>query len=292
MKRVQVVLDSYCDVFDYGSGMENDPVSIPRRYPRKDDAEVAGFIAAMFAYGRVTHFLRVVSAILERAGPRPADYFRSFGGGSGNDFGGIYYRLSRNDDVIAFLFSLGTVLRRYGTLENAFASGDSGSRDLKHAMKRFMDGFREADTSRVYGGPLKPRGLLHLLPTPAGGGSAKRLCLFLRWMARRGRPDLGIWKALHPKRLVIPLDTHIHRIARCLGLTSRRSPGWNTALEITEALRRFDSDDPLRYDFPLCHLGISGRCQARPGADLCGTCIFFSCVKSGSGGLKKIRNTA
>jgi len=105
------------------------------------------------------------------------------------------------------------------------------------------------------------RGFEFYFPTPAKGGSCKRGCLYLRWMVRRADIDFGLWSGVPMDRLVIPLDTHIARISRCLGLTERKSDDWKTAVQITDALRAFEPSDPLKYDFALCHKGISGECN-------------------------------
>ncbi|HET7826134.1 MAG TPA: DUF2400 family protein, partial [Anaeromyxobacter sp.] len=145
---------------------------------------------------------------------------------------------------------------------------------LRPALARFARELREAPPV----GPLLrgrgPRGLRHLLPDAAGPGASKRWNLFLRWMVRGpDAVDLGAWSGLVPRSaLVVPLDTHVHRVSRCLGLTRRRDASWRTAEEITAALRRLDPEDPVRYDFALCHLGMSGACPARRDRALCAAC--------------------
>ena len=105
-------------------------------------------------------------------------------------------------------------------------------------------------------------------PRPAGGSACKRLNLFLRWMVRRDAVDLGIWSGLPASRLVVPLDTHVSRVGRCLRLTRHRSPGWAMARDLTDSLRRIDPGDPVRYDFSLCHLGMMDACGfGRPQRD-------------------------
>ena len=121
----------------------------------------------------------------------------------------------------------------------------------------------EIDTSKVYGRNIHPAGLMQFFPSPSGGSACKRANLFLRWMVRDRDIDFGIWKGIPKNRLVIPLDTHIARISRCLGFTRRASSDWKTAVEITEALKELNPEDPLKYDFALCHHGISGMCTSK-----------------------------
>jgi len=125
----------------------------------------------------------------------------------------------------------------------------------------------------IYGKDIHPHGMMHFFPTPAKGSACKRMNLFLRWMVRDRDIDFGIWKGIPKNKLVIPLDTHIARISRCLGFTMRRSADWKAAVEITNALKQFDPDDPVKYDFALCHHGIAGMC-AKGDVRLCTGCIF------------------
>jgi uncharacterized protein (TIGR02757 family) len=139
-----------------------------------------------------------------------------------------------------------------------------------------MEAMRAINTAAVYGRNIKPAGLLQFFPSPAQGSACKRVNLFLRWMIRDRDIDLGIWRDIPKNKLVIPLDTHIARISRCLGFTSRNSQDWKMALEITGALKRFDPEDPLKYDFALCHHGISGVCKGRDNRAACMDCVFNS----------------
>jgi len=155
----------------------------------------------------------------------------------------------------------------HGSIKSIFLTRYRASeQNIKRALEEFV-----ADLYQLAGkkGIVK-RGFRHLLPSPAGGGSCKRLNLFLRWMVRDQDIDFGLWKEVDKNRIVIPLDTHVARISRCLGLTERKSNDWKTAAEITESLKLYAPADPLRYDFVLSHLGISGSCRADESA--CITC--------------------
>jgi uncharacterized protein (TIGR02757 family) len=126
------------------------------------------------------------------------------------------------------------------------------------------------------------RGLRHLLPDAAGPGAAKRWNLYLRWMVRGpDGVDLGAWRGVPRAALVIPLDTHVMRVSRCLGLTRRADASWRTAEEITASLRRVDPDDPVRFDFALCHLGMSGACPARRRTAACAACPLAGACRAG-----------
>jgi uncharacterized protein (TIGR02757 family) len=256
-------LDRLYETYDFKGRAEHDPIRIPLRYRRRDDREAAGFLAAALAYGRVDLFLRVLDALMEKMGKHPAEFMASFRPKRDmKRFQGIKYRFNETEDIGAFIYTIGSVLKRHGSLERAFMNYyDKDHHNIGQALAGLMDELGRKDTSPVYGTNARPMGYRYLMPSPSGGGASKRPNLFLRWMVRRADIDLGLWKKVPPSKLVIPLDRHISRVGRCLGLTMRKTDDWKTAVEITESLRRFDPEDPLRYDFALCHRGISGVCS-------------------------------
>ena len=187
-------------------------------------------------------------------------------------------------------WAIGAVIAQYGSLEACFADGGRGRTDdrvrsglaaLRAALSSAMQAPAAATNPDSRAGLSAQHG--HLLPNPAGSGCCKRWMLFLRWMVRpNDGVDLGLWSVLRPAELVIPLDRHISRLARSLALTERRSDSWATALEITAALREFDQDDPIRFDFALCHLGISGACRHHFDAAICPLCSLRGVCRAGS----------
>jgi uncharacterized protein (TIGR02757 family) len=147
-------------------------------------------------------------------------------------------------------------------------------------LARFTAALRDVPMEPIRRALGRERGLAHLLP--GGSGAHKRLNLFLRWMVRGPDGiDFGIWKCLSPAQLVVPLDTHLHRVALRVGLTARKSAGWRTAEEITASLRRIDPADPVRFDFALCHLGMSGKCPPKPVAGACARCLLRPACPTG-----------
>ncbi len=195
-------------------------------------------------------------------------FLRDLSRGRGRSlFKGYIYRFHTGDDLVLLLLTLKEVRSRYGSLENLFTGHYQESNgDVKLSLTRFVDDLY--GTALAIGHP--GRGMGHFLPSPRKGGACKRLNLFLRWMVRDRDIDLGVWNGIRKSDLIIPLDTHIARIAYCLGLTGRKTADWKTAADITEALKGFDPDDPLKYDFALCHQGIAGICRA--DRSLCGAC--------------------
>jgi uncharacterized protein (TIGR02757 family) len=258
---------------DVAARIAADPVRFPRRCSKRaEDAEVVAFLAALLAFGRVAAFVPKLEALLFRLGPEPARALRE--GDPGEIARGFSYRWVRAAELARLLRGISLTLRAEGSLGAAFAAAKKASGD---GVRGALSGFRAAIVSR--GGRGKPtRAFESLLPDPARGSACKRANLFLRWMARRDDGvDLGLWTSfLPPSELIVPLDTHVARIARYAGLTRRMSSDWATAAEITASLRRVDPDDPVRFDFALCHLGMSGACPTRRKAESCSTCALLA----------------
>lgn len=225
-----------------------DPLEFLYRYEDALDREVAGMVASALAYGRVGQILISVGRVLDTLGARPAFFLREAKFGQLKELlSDFRHRFHDGTDVAALLTGIGRVQREHGSLEACFTAGvKSEGQPLLASLKAFTDELRMAARH-----PLN-----HLLADPAGGSACKRLHLFLRWMVRRDAVDPGGWTVLSPARLIMPLDTHIHRLARQWGLTQRASADARTALEVTDAFRRVRPDDPVRYDFALSRIGI------------------------------------
>ncbi|HMB36106.1 MAG TPA: DUF2400 family protein, partial [Methylomirabilota bacterium] len=164
-------------------------------------------------------------------------------------------------------------LVRHGSLEALFLEGYSSAHaHVGFALEHFSQGFLDQDLSRVFPRRRLSYGYKHWFPRPSTGGACKRLHLYLRWMIRREAPDFGIWRGVPPSALLMPVDTHIENMARSIGLTRRRSRNWRMVEEITSGLRRLDPDDPVKYDFALCHKRMSGQCLNRRDARVCAPC--------------------
>jgi uncharacterized protein (TIGR02757 family) len=261
-------LDALLAATDVDLRSEADPIRVPRRYADPGDAEIAGLIAALFAYGRVDLFLPVVDRALavadRRGGPRAFTLGFSVDRDA-PDLLPIRYRWTRGADLVLLFRVLQTVLGRFPGLEALLAEGwDHAHANVRPALTHAVDTLRSIalQTSGVPDFASLSLGFRNFLPSPADGSACKRWNLYLRWMLRKpgDGPDLGIWRRIPTRALVIPLDTHVLRIAGLLGLTARGDGSWRTAEEITARLATFDAEDPVRYDFALAHLGISGAC--------------------------------
>ncbi len=263
MTLLKKTLDKFYREYDFRDRLGYDPIDFPHRYSDPADVEVAGFIASCFAYGKVGLFKPVIEKILRPGGRHPAEFFLNFTLKDARYFKDTAYRFNSERDVVCLAYMLGRILRERGSLKNAFYRFyNPDDEDTGNALTGFVDSFLEISVSPVYGeNSTLPPGLRQLLPSPRRGSACKRMNLFLRWMVRTEDIDFGIWNRVSPSKLIIPLDTHIARISRCLGLTRRKAADWKTAKEITVSLKKLDPHDPLKYDFALCHLGISGLCK-------------------------------
>ena len=247
-----------------------DPVSVVHRYETHLDQEIVALVASAVAFGNVKAILAKLDDALARLGPSPSvtadDQLGTFAA-----MHGWVHRVYRGEDIARLVIGARRVQRANGSLGARFAADLRAAGDLREALARFCDAIREA------GGFAKPsgnrRGPQHLLPDPRGPSANKRLFLFLRWMVRPADGvDLGIWHGVDPSVLLIPVDTHIHKLSRNLGLTKRDDVSWRTATEITTALAELDADDPVKYDFSLCHMGMLRRCPSRRDAARCEGC--------------------
>jgi len=248
----------------------SDPVHIVRRYPAAEDREVVGFCAAGLAFGRVASVLHSIEMLLAVMGPRPAAFVRDFDlTTDGERLAPLVHRWVRGRDLAALMLILQRMIRESGSIERFFLEGDDpASPDVGPALEVFSTRALATDVRRAYGRMPKRAGVCCFFPRPSAGSACKRLNLFLRWMARTDEIDLGVWKQVSPSRLIVPLDTHVIRLGQCLRLTRYKSPGWKMAAEITASLRAIDPDDPVRFDFSLCHVGMMNACGfERPQKD-------------------------
>lgn len=269
-------LDALCRNNEPRKRVEADPIVFPHSYEDPREIEISAFIAAVLAYGRIDLFKKTIGRILALSDGRLFDYVSAFEAKQERPrFRGLYYRFNTEDDLFSLMQMISGVIKKEGSLGALFMTFyHEDAEDIGPALSRFvavLRGFLPGNFRPVHA-PLS-RGLSYLLPSPTSGSACKRLNLFLRWMIRpNDGVDFGLWKAIPPAKLIIPLDTHIIRIARYLQLTARRTPDWKMAREITSVLRQCDPSDPLRYDFALCHLGISGACPLVPNPGKCRIC--------------------
>jgi uncharacterized protein (TIGR02757 family) len=253
-------LDAQYESFNFAESAA-DPIQIVRRYRTAEDREIAGFCAAALAFGRVASVLQSIERLMEAMGPAPAAFVRSFEPErDGSAIKPLVHRWTRGEDLIALLMILRRILQS-GSIEKFFVEGwDPAAADLSGALESFSARALTIDVRQAYAGKKRHPGVAYFFPRPSSGSACKRMNLFLRWMVRKDGVDLGIWSSIPASKLIVPLDTHVIRLGRCLGLTRYASPGWKMAAQITESLRALDPVDPVKYDFSLCHIGMADQC--------------------------------
>ena len=240
----------------------SDPVHRVRPYSDPADREVAGFCAASLAFGRVASVLNSIDTLFRIMGPSPARFVRRFDPAAPHpELRAMVHRWTKGEDIAALLWILRQMLERSGSIEGFFLEGYSDTHvDVGPALDSFSTRALQLDMRKVYGRLPRRAGVCYFFPRPSAGSACKRQNLFLRWMVRSDAVNLGVWTRVPPAKLIVPLDTHVIRLGRCLKLTRYTSPGWKMAADITASLRKLDPGDPVRFDFSLCHVGMMNAC--------------------------------
>ena len=233
----------------------NDPISIPHKFSQKHDIEIAGFLTATLAWGQRSLILKSANNLMQRMDNAPLDFIKNHTKKDLIKFRGFKYRTFNEIDCLFFIQSLQNIYKKHESLENVFI-GD----DIRSAILHFRNIF--------FSIKHPPRTQKHISSPPLksklNGSACKRLNMFLRWMVRDDKRgvDFGIWKNIYPKDLLCPLDIHSGNTARELGLLSRKQNDWRSVEELTSRLKRFDKNDPAKYDFTLFGLGVLKKQKA------------------------------
>ena len=263
--RTELELSTRLDALyhDYNrTDSASDPVHKVRPFADPADREIVGFCAAALAFGRVASVLNSIDTLLAVVGRRPAAFVRSFEPERASvAMRAMVHRWIRGDDLVALLWILRQMLDQSGSIERFFLEGYRDEHeDIGPALDSFSTRALALDMRRAYGRQPRRPGVCYFFPRPSAGSACKRLNLFLRWMARTDEVDLGVWSGVPASKLIVPLDTHVIRLGQCLRLTKYTSPGWRMAADITRSLRTLEREDPVRFDFSLCHIGMMSAC--------------------------------
>lgn len=260
-QQLKNLLDSAVHEFNRPQFIADDPIAVPHSFQKKQDREITGFWAATLAWGQRKTILQNARRLAELMDNSPHDFIKNHLETDRRRFLDFKHRTFQATDTLWFLEFLQNFYQKNDSLETAFArhlrpDDATVENALRGFHKEFFDHPDAPDRTRKH------------VSTPARGSACKRLNMFLRWMVRSdaGGVDFGIWKKIETRQLVIPLDVHVERVARRFGLLERRQSDWLAALELTEQLREFDADDPVKYDFALFGLSISERTLAGKGA--------------------------
>ncbi len=247
--EIKELLDEKYFQFNNTAFIETDPISIPHQFSKKEDIEIAAFLVATIAWGQRISIINNGNKLMKLMNNEPHDFILNFSKRDAARFNSFVHRTFNTTDCIFFLNSLKSVYINHGGLENVFSRNLSkNDPDIKQAIT----GFREVFLSTAH----QSRSEKHI-SNPAAKSSAKRLCMYLRWMVRKDKHgvDFGIWKSINSAQLCLPLDVHTGNVSRKLGLLQRTQNDWQAVEEITSVLRSFDKKDPVKYDFSLFGLG-------------------------------------
>jgi uncharacterized protein (TIGR02757 family) len=235
------------------SFIPDDPVSVPHRFSKKQDIEIAGFFAAIMAWGQRVTIINKANELMKLMDDAPFDFIKNHKEKERKRFAAFKHRTLQPDDVIYLIDVLQKFYGQHPTMEDAFA---------KHMEKKDEDTFKALAGfhHHLFDQPYVIERTRKHISNPEKKSSCKRLNMFLRWMVRKDDKgvDFGIWTKISPSQLVIPLDLHVGRVARQLGLLHRTINDWQAAKELTLELKKFDANDPVKYDFALFGEGILG----------------------------------
>ncbi len=244
------ILEEQYDKYNDRKYVHPDPLEFLYDYNDVKEREVAGLVAASLAYGQVKQILKSVSRVLNVLGANPSEFLiKTSPKELSHLFKDFKHRFTTGEEMARFLANTGHVIRKFGSLYECFESEYKKEKDLPGAILNFSKEIRLGDCD-CYNS---------LMPMPAGKCAFKRVNLYLRWMVRKDNVDPGGWEGISTSKLIIPLDIHMHRVSMLHNLTDRKQADMNTAAQITNALKKYAPDDPVKYDFALTRPGIYSK---------------------------------
>lgn len=242
-------IDKLVQTYETKEFFYDDPVGVPNRFSDKKDIEIAGFISSLVAYGRREVFLKKLAILFEIAQNEPLNFILNF---EPEILGDFNYRFGKPDDFAQIFNILRDLYEKEGGLEELFKYGYENQIN-ENMFIPVTDYFysKARDNSA--------QGFRFMLPDARKGSAMKRMCMYLRWMVRKGPVDFGLWDFMPASDLYIPLDTHVARISREMGLLTRNANDFKSVIELTENLKKFDANDPAKYDFALFGYGVNNK---------------------------------
>lgn len=256
MKNLKAYLDEKAAAFNQTDFIADDPISLPHRFSKLQDIEIIGLWTAVLAWGQRKTIINSGNRLVELMDGAPHDFMLNHEEKDRERFTDFKHRTFQPLDALWFLEFLQNYYRNNDSLEDAFAQHlKPNDTNVENALRGFHDLFFADENA--------PQRTRKHIATPARKSSCKRLNMFLRWMVRQDDKgvDFGLWKKIKPAQLLMPLDVHVDRIARRLGLLERKQTDWLSVTELTENLRRFDATDPVKYDFALFGIGVLEKQQ-------------------------------
>lgn len=250
---LKIFLDQKVILYNCPQFIENDPISIPHLFSKKEDIEIMGFFASIFAWGQRTTIINKAKELSVRMDNSPYDFIVNHTDTDLKKLLGFKHRTFNDTDLFYCIEFFKHHYKKYDSLESAFFPDKNMS--VEEGLNHFSDYF--------FSLPDSPQRTRKHIPSPQRKSACKRLNMYLRWMVRNDKNgvDFGLWKRIQPKDLICPLDLHVERTAKKLGLLTRDKPDWKAAMELSENLRLLDKDDPVKYDFALFGISIEEKCR-------------------------------
>jgi uncharacterized protein (TIGR02757 family) len=247
--KLKALLDEKAALFNTPGFIEADPISVPKQFTKLQDIEIAGLFAAVFAWGQRKTIINKANELMLRMDNRPHDFVLNHRDEDLKKLLGFKHRTFNDTDLLYFVHFLKYYYQNNESLENAFLP-KKDEKDTAHALARFRDLFFSLEDA--------PHRTKKHIASPLKNSSCKRINMYLRWMVRKDNKgvDFGLWNKIKPSQLFCPLDLHVERVALELGLLKKPGSNWKTVVELTEKLRKFDREDPVKYDFALFGLGV------------------------------------
>ena len=251
MNDLQEYLDEQVELYNKPNFIEADPISIPHQFSKKQDIEIIGLWVAILAWGQRKTIINSGNRLVELMGGSPHDFILNHTEKDRERFLDFKHRTFQATDTLWFLEFFQQYYRKNDSLENAFSRHLSpDDKTVEKALRGFHDLFFEDENA--------PHRTRKHIATPTRKSACKRINMYLRWMVRQDKKgvDFGLWNEIKPSQLLMPLDVHVDRVARKFGLLERKQTDWLSVLELTENLRKFDAEDPVKYDFALFGAGV------------------------------------
>ncbi|MDD3419785.1 MAG: TIGR02757 family protein [Candidatus Gastranaerophilales bacterium] len=236
-------LDDLVIMYETKEFIHNDPIQFPHRFTKKQDIEISGLIASSLAFGKREKIIEAVEKVHQLIENEPYNFCTNFKTTDRKIFSEFKYRYINGENIADLIEGISKAIKKYDSLEDILTKYDSDEFvTIKEALTGFVDELLSCDN--------------YLLPCPRKNSACKRLNLYLKWMIRKSQVDIGVWEKIDKSKLIIPLDVHVARVSRKLGLLERKANDWQSAYEITKILKEFDPKDPTKYDFALFGAGI------------------------------------
>lgn len=245
---LQNFLDEKVEEFNRLNFIETDPIQVPKQFSEKENIEIAGFLTATISWGNRPAILKNAVRLMAMLDNQPYDFVLNASVLEIKQLEGFVHRTFNGNDCIYFIYALRNIYKSHGGLQAVFEKGFHQENTIKSALAYFYSVFFELEGERTR----------KHISNVQKGASAKRLNMYMRWMVREDKSgvDFGLWKGIPTSELMLPLDVHTGNVGRKLGLLTRKSNDWKSVVEITTSLRKFDVNDPVKYDFALFGLGV------------------------------------